>query len=152
SSPIDLIRKTTIRLYAMLDQFDVSLDPTFAPVDRTRLIAALGEVLPAGALVTKTEGMRVYESDGLAAYRGMPAVVALPRDSEEVRAVLRVCARLGVPVVARGAGTGLSGGALPTPGCVLLSLSRMSRILAIDPDARIARVQPGVRNLAISEA
>src|SRR5271170_6284888 len=136
----------------MLDQFDVALDPTFAAVDRARLIAALSQALPPGALVTKTEGMRVYESDGLAAYRGLPAAVALPRDSEEVRAVLRICARLGVPVVARGAGTGLSGGALPSPGCVLLSLSRMSRILAIDPDARTARVQPGVRNLAISEA
>ncbi|MDB5481253.1 MAG: FAD-binding oxidoreductase [Caulobacteraceae bacterium] len=136
----------------MLDQFDIALDPMFPPVDRGRLISALSEVLPAGALVTKTEGMRVYESDGLAAYRGLPAVVALPRDTGEVRAVLRTCARLGVPVVARGAGTGLSGGALPSPGCVLLSLSRMSRILAIDPDARTARVQPGVRNLAISEA
>jgi len=136
----------------MLDQFDIALDPTFAPVDRARLISALREVLPPDALVIKTEGMRVYESDGLAAYRGLPAVVALPRDTGEVRAVLRSCARLGVPVVARGAGTGLSGGALPSPGCVLLSLSRMSRILAIDPDARTARVQPGVRNLAISDA
>ena len=136
----------------MLDQFDIALDPTFAPVDRARLISALGDVLSPGALVTKTEGMRVYESDGLAAYRGLPAAVALPRDKGEVRAVLQTCARLGVPVVARGAGTGLSGGALPSPGCVLLSLSRMSRILAIDPDARTARVQPGVRNLAISEA
>jgi glycolate oxidase len=136
----------------MLDQFDIALDPTFAPVDRARLISALGEVLPPDALVTKTEGMRVYESDGLAAYRGLPAVVALPRNREEVRAVLRVCGDLGVPVVARGAGTGLSGGALPSPGCVLLGLSRMSRILAIDPEARTARVQPGVRNLAISEA
>jgi glycolate oxidase len=136
----------------MLDQFDVALDPTFPAVDRARLIAALGEALPPGSLVTKTEGMRVYECDGLAAYRGLPAAVALPRNSEEVRAVMRTCARLGVPVVARGAGTGLSGGALPSPGCVLLSLSRMSRILAIDPDARTARVQPGVRNLAISEA
>jgi glycolate oxidase len=136
----------------MLDQFDVALDPIFAPVDRARLVAALSEALPPGALVTKTEGMRVYECDGLAAYRGLPAVVALPRDTEEVRAILRTCDRLGVPVVARGAGTGLSGGALPSPGCVLLSLSRMSRILAIDPDARTARAQPGVRNLAISEA
>jgi glycolate oxidase len=136
----------------MLDQFDVALDPTFPTVDRARLIAALSEALPPGAVVAKTEGMRVYECDGLAAYRGLPAAVALPRNSEEVRAVLRICARLGVPVVARGAGTGLSGGALPSPGCVLLSLSRMSRILSIDPDARTARVQPGVRNLAISEA
>jgi len=136
----------------MLDQFDVGLDPSFAPVDRSRLIGALRAVLPSDGLITKTEGLRVYESDGLAAYRGLPAVVALPRSVDEARAVLKTCAALGVPVVARGAGTGLSGGALPSPGCVLLSLSRMHRILAIDPDARTARVQPGVRNLAISDA
>ena len=136
----------------MLDQFDVALDPCFPPVDRARLLAALAAVLPADGLIDKTEGLRVYESDGLAAYRSLPAAVALPRDAGEVRGVLRACASLGVPVVARGAGTGLSGGALPSPGCVLLSLSRMSAILAIDADARTARVQPGVRNLAISEA
>jgi glycolate oxidase len=136
----------------MLDQFDNRLDPCFALVDRAGLIARLRSVLPVDGLVTAQEGLRVYESDGLAAYRGMPSVVALPRDASQVRLVLKVCAELGVPVVARGAGTGLSGGALPSPGCVLLSLSRMNRILAIDPEARTARVQPGVRNLAISEA
>src|SRR5580693_5688306 len=118
----------TIPLCVMLDQFDNRLDPIFPPTDRAKLISTLTPLLPADGLVTKAEGMRVYETDGLAAYRGMPAVVALPR----------------------GAGTGLSGGALPSPGCVLLSLSRMNRILAIDADARTARVQPGVRNLAIS--
>jgi glycolate oxidase len=78
--------------------------------------------------------------------------VALPIDADEVAAVLRVCRELGAPVVARGAGTGLSGGALPFPGSVLLALGKLNRILTIDPDARTARVQPGVRNLAISEA
>ena len=136
----------------MLDQFDNSLDPTFPPVDAVTVFARLSAVLPADGLITRIEGMRVYESDGLAAYRGLPLGVALPRDADQVRAVLRVCFELGVPVVARGAGTGLSGGALPSPGCILLSLSRMSRIIAIDPEARTARVQPGVRNLAISEA
>ena len=136
----------------MLDQFDNRLDPSFPPVDATTLITRLGAVLPTDGLITKTEGLRVYESDGLSAYRGLPAVVALPRDASQVREVLKVCAELGVPVVARGAGTGLSGGALPSPGCVLLSLSRMNKILSIDPEARTARVQPGVRNLAISEA
>jgi glycolate oxidase len=136
----------------MLDQFDNRLDPTFAQTDEKGLIAALRAVLPPDGLITKGEGMRVYESDGLAAYRGMPAMVALPRDAQQVAAVLRTCNRFGAPVVARGAGTGLSGGALPSPGCVLLSLSRMNRIIAIDPDARTARVQPGVRNLAISDA
>src|ERR1700753_618863 len=118
----------------MLDHFDPRLDGQFAPVDRARLLGALGRVLPADGLISKAEGMRVYESDGLAAYRGMPAVVALPRTTEEVTAVLRVCRELGAPVVARGAGTGLSGGALPFPGCVLLTLSRMSRILEVDAD------------------
>ena len=136
----------------MLDQFDNSLDPAFPPVDAVTVFARLSAVLPADGLITRVEGMRVYESDGLAAYRGLPLGVALPRDADQVRAVLRVCFELGVPVVARGAGTGLSGGALPSPGCILLSLSRMSRIIAIDPEARTARVQPGVRNLAISEA
>jgi len=136
----------------MLDQFDPDLDPTFAVVDRRTLIARLAAVLPGDGLITAAEGMAVYESDGLAAYRSLPGLVALPRTAGEVASVLKVCARIGVPVVARGAGTGLSGGALPFPGCVLLSLSRMSAILAIDADARTARVQPGVRNLAISEA
>ena len=136
----------------MLDQFDPDLDPTFGRVDRAVLMARLAAALPADGLISKAEGMVVYETDGLAAYRGMPLAVALPRATGEVQAVLRICSEMGVPVVARGAGTGLSGGALPFPGSVLLSLSRMSRILAIDPDARTARVQPGVRNLAISEA
>ena len=136
----------------MLDQFDSRIDPTFAPVDRQRLIARLQEVLPPRGLITRSEGMRVYESDGLAAYRGMPSVVALPETTAQVSAVLRICAELSTPVVARGAGTGLSGGALPFPGCVLLSMTRFNRILAINAEARMARVQPGVRNLAISEA
>ena len=136
----------------MLDQFDPRLDPSFAPTERDRLIARLKGVLPAGGLITEVEGMRVYESDGLAAYRGLPAVVALPETTAQVRAVLDVCSEMGAPVVARGAGTGLSGGALPFPGCVLLNLARLNSILDIDPGARTARVQPGVRNLAISEA
>ncbi len=136
----------------MLDRFDPRLDPLPPAPDRGKLIRRLSRVLPRKALIVKAEGMRVFETDGLAAYRGMPAVVTLPGDTEEVRAVLEVCRDLGAAVVARGAGTGLSGGALPVPGCVLLGLSRMSRILDIDPVACLARVQPGVRNLAVSEA
>ncbi|HXV00511.1 MAG TPA: FAD-linked oxidase C-terminal domain-containing protein [Caulobacteraceae bacterium] len=136
----------------MLDRFDERLDPTFADVDRGALVARLKSVLPADGLLSTPEAMRVYECDGLAAYRGLPGLVALPRTAEEVRGVLGACADLGAPVVARGAGTGLSGGALPFPGCVLLSLSRLTAILALDPVERIAKVQPGVRNLAISEA
>jgi glycolate oxidase len=136
----------------MLDRFDNLLDPTFAAGDRDALIARLRTVLPPARLITQTEAMRVYESDGLAAYRGMPGVVALPDTTAEVCAVLKICAAHQTPVVARGAGTGLSGGALPFPGCVLMSLARFDRILGLDADARTARVQPGVRNLAISEA
>ena len=136
----------------MLDQFDPRLDPTFAPGDRARLIRRLRGIVPPRALITEVEGMRVYETDGLAAYRGLPSVVVLPETTGQVSAVLKICGELGTPVVARGAGTGLSGGALPFPGSVLLSLARFNRILAIDPGARTARVQPGVRNLAISEA
>jgi glycolate oxidase len=136
----------------MLDRFDERLDPTFAEVDRAALIGRLKKVLPADGLLSTPEAMAVYECDGLAAYRGLPGLVALPRTAAEVRGVLAVCAELGAPVVARGAGTGLSGGALPFPGCVLLSLSRLAAILALDPVERTARVQAGVRNLAISEA
>ena len=136
----------------MLDRFDPKLDGAFEPVSRETLLRRLRAILPTERLIASTEGMRPYESDGLAAYRSLPAVVALPVDADEVAAVLKVCRELGAPVVARGAGTGLSGGALPFPGSVLLALGKLNRILAIDPDARTAQVQPGVRNLAISEA
>ncbi|HWF78870.1 MAG TPA: FAD-linked oxidase C-terminal domain-containing protein [Caulobacteraceae bacterium] len=136
----------------MLDRFEAKLDGAFDAVDRARLTARLGAVLPGDRLIVSPESMRPYESDGLAAYRSLPAAVALPADAGEAAAVLKICRELGVPVVARGAGTGLSGGALPFPGSVLLALGKLNRILAIDPAARTARVQPGVRNLAISEA
>ena len=136
----------------MLDQFDKRLDPTFAQADQAVLLKRLRGVLGDEGLITQTEALHAYESDALAAYRSLPGVVALPRTAAEVCSILAICSELGVPVVARGAGTGLSGGALPFPGCVLLSLARLNRILEIDADARTARVQPGVRNLAISEA
>ncbi|HEX7760978.1 MAG TPA: FAD-linked oxidase C-terminal domain-containing protein [Caulobacteraceae bacterium] len=136
----------------MLDKFDDRLDPSFAAADRPALIARLSAILPPDALITQAEGLRPYENDGFSGYRVMPSVVVLPSETAQVQAILKVCGELGVPVVARGAGTGLSGGALPFPGCVVLSLGKFSRILDIDADARTAVVQPGVRNLAISEA
>src|SRR5271154_933259 len=136
----------------MLDRFDAKLDGAFGLLDRETLLARLRQVLPGDRLIATAESMRPYESDGLAAYRSLPAAVALPADADEAAAVLKICRELGVPVVARGAGTGLSGGALPFPGSVLLALGKLNRILAIDPIAHTARVQPGVRNLAISEA
>ncbi|HNE59480.1 MAG TPA: FAD-binding protein, partial [Ottowia sp.] len=119
---------------------------------QAQVVQALQAVLPAHSLLWTDEQTTPYECDGLTAYRQRPLAVALPDTAEQVREVLRVCHRLGVPVVARGAGTGLSGGALPHERGVTLSLARFNRILAIDPLARTARVQCGVRNLAISEA
>lgn len=116
------------------------------------LVTRLREFLPAEAVLYEAEDLRPYECDGLSAYRQLPLVVVLPRTEEEVIRVLRVCHTLHVPVVARGAGTGLSGGALPHAEGVLLSLARLRQILETDPLSRTARVQPGVRNLAISEA
>src|SRR6187402_3240407 len=125
-------------------------------VDRSRrqaeVVAALGAALPAHALLWRREDTVPYECDGLTAYREQPLVVALPETETQVAAVLAICHRLQVPVVARGAGTGLSGGALPDRLGVTLSLAKFNRILAIDRVARTARVQSGVRNLAISEA
>ncbi len=119
---------------------------------QAQVVQALQAVLPAHSLLWTDEQTTPYECDGLTAYRQRPLAVALPDTAEQVREVLRVCHRLGVPVVARGAGTGLSGGALPHERGATLSPARFNRILAIDPLARTARVQCGVRNLAISEA
>ncbi len=113
---------------------------------------ALAAHLPAHALLWQAEDTVPYECDGLTAYRQRPLVVALPETEAQVAAVLRSCHALGVPVVARGAGTGLSGGAMPHAEGVTLSLAKFNRILKIDPVARTAVVQCGVRNLAISEA
>ena len=123
-----------------------------AKVDRDTLVADLRRVLPADAVLDRAEQLRPYECDGLSAYRQLPLAVALPGDVDQVAAVLAVCRRHGAPIVARGSGTSLSGGALPHPDGVVVSLAKLNRILAIDPANRTARVQPGVRNLAISEA
>jgi len=125
------------------------------PVDRARqraVAAALRAFLPASAVLFEHEDVKPYECDGLTAYRQVPMVVALPSTEEEVCRILRTCRDMRVPVVARGAGTGLSGGALPLGNGVLLSLAKFTRILEVDPRSRTARVQPGVRNLAISDA
>jgi glycolate oxidase len=116
------------------------------------LIAQLRAILPERAILLHEEELAPYECDALTAYRQKPKIVLLPDSAEQVAGIMRICCRAGVPVVARGAGTGLSGGALPIAEGVLLSLSRLNRIVRIDPHNRTARVQPGVRNLAISEA
>ena len=116
------------------------------------LVQVLGAYLPSHALLWQAEKTVPYECDGLTAYRQRPLMVVLPENEEQVAAVLRECHARDVPVVARGAGTGLSGGALPHRDGVTLSLARFNRILSLDPTARTATVQCGVRNLAISEA
>ena len=120
--------------------------------DREAAYRSLSAVLPPHSLLTDPEDLRPYECDGLTAYRALPLAVCLPETEQQVRDVLGICHRLGVPVVARGAGTGLSGGAMPHPQGVVLSLARFNRILKVDPAACLAVVQPGVRNLAVSEA
>jgi glycolate oxidase len=115
-------------------------------------LARLRDALPRHCLITSEEMLRPYECDGLSVYRETPLAVALPESETQAQAVLQVCHDLGVPVVPRGAGTGLSGGALPHSQGVVLSLARMTAILHIDKAAQTAVVQPGVRNLAISEA
>ena len=119
---------------------------------KNNLATTLREVVGADAVITEQEALRPFECDGLTAYRELPLMVVLPSTIEQVQQVMRTCVEYSVPVVTRGAGTGLSGGALPLSDGVLLSLTRMSKILEINPLTRTARVQPGVRNLAISEA
>jgi glycolate oxidase len=130
--------------------------PLPTPAERAarqaEVVQALGRVLPAHALLWHNEDTTPYECDGLTAYRQRPLVVCLPETYDEVQAVLQVCHRLQVPVVARGAGTGLSGGAMPHALGVTMSLAKFNRILDINPESRTAVVQCGVRNLAISEA
>ncbi|MEW6612945.1 MAG: FAD-linked oxidase C-terminal domain-containing protein [Pseudomonadota bacterium] len=125
--------------------------PTPSP-DRAALVRDFRRFMPAESVLFEAEDLRPYECDGLSAYRELPLVVCLPETVEQVQQVLKLCHERQVPVVARGAGTGLSGGALPLADGVLLSLAKFKRILEIDTENRVARVQPGVRNLAISQA
>ena len=121
-------------------------------LSRKQLLDELGKVVPREILLDSEEAMHPFECDGLSVYRKLPLLVALPENTAQVRDILRCCDRLDVPVVTRGAGTGLSGGALPLEHGLLLVLTRLNRIIGIDPVARTARVEPGVRNLAVSEA
>ncbi|MGC8120796.1 FAD-linked oxidase C-terminal domain-containing protein [Marinobacter sp. VGCF2001] len=121
----------TVSKWQLAKQFRAFIDPAF--------------------VITDDETLKPYECDGLAMYREMPMLVVLPETVEQVQRVMRICHEHGVPVVARGAGTGLCAGAMPHKEGVVLSLAKFNRILDIDPIGRTARLQPGVRNLAISE-
>ena len=126
--------------------------PARAAVSQATLVDALRGLLPPHALIWREEETTPYECDGLTAYRERPLAVALPETEEQVAAILAACHGLGVPVVARGAGTGLSGGAMPHANGLTLSLAKFNKVVNIDARARTATVQSGVRNLAISEA
>src|SRR5919198_1731958 len=108
--------------------------------------------LGADGVISEPEQLRVYECDGLTGRRVVPALVALPRSTEEVQAVVRLCNEASIPFVARGAGTGLSGGALPVADGIVISLARMDRILGIDVEGGRVVVEPGVANLDVSRA
>ena len=122
------------------------------PCPRPELLRRLRDAVPDATLLSQPEELRPYECDGLTAYREIPLVVAIPDSVAQVQEILRICRALRVPVIPRGAGTGLSGGALPDRGGVLLSMTRFRKILQVDPLNRSARVEPGVTNREISEA
>jgi glycolate oxidase len=119
---------------------------------RAEIVVALKRIVPGEGVIASEHAMRPFESDGLTAYRQLPMVVVLPATTEQVAAVLAYCHRQGVKVVPRGAGTSLSGGALPLGDGVLLGLAKFNRIRSIDFDNRVAVVEPGVTNLAVSQA
>src|SRR5215472_6527870 len=119
---------------------------------RDEIVAALRRIVPGEGVIASEPERRAYESDGLTAYRQLPLVVVLPSRVGEVAAVLSYCREHGVKVVPRGAGTSLSGGALPLADGIVLGMAKFNRILEIDIHDRVAVVQPGVTNLAITEA
>ncbi len=118
---------------------------------RAQILSALHGIRPPLTVISDVEGLKPFETDAYISHRETPMLAVLPESEEQVRAVVRACGRHGVPLVSRGAGTGISGGAIPHPDGVLLVLSKMRRVLEIDGLARIAVVEPGVRNLLVSE-
>ncbi len=124
----------------------------FSPPQRDAIASALRQLLPEDCILLKKEDLGPYSCDGLSVYRQLPLAAVLPKTVEQVQAVVRYCHQQTIPIVPRGSGTGLSGGALPHHQGILLNLGRLNKILDIDIDARSCRVQPGVRNLAVSDA
>jgi glycolate oxidase len=126
--------------------------PTLDETLREQLVAAFLQFLPDESVLREDEDLYPYESDGLAVYRQKPPIVVLPETVEQVQRILKICSEHELPVVARGAGTGLSGGALPLANGLVLGMAKFNQIVSIDEVTQTAVVQPGVRNLAISEA
>ncbi len=119
---------------------------------RAEIIKVIGAIVPGEGVITDADELRAYDHDGLMAYKGLPLIVVLPETTEQVSEILRYCAENGVKIVPRGAGTGLSGGALPMADAITLGLGKFNRILEIDFDNRVVVTQPGVTNLAITKA
>ncbi len=119
---------------------------------RDSIVATLKTMLPATSVVDSAEGRRAYDADGLSAYRQLPLVVVLPETVEQVAAIMKYCHHEGIKIVPRGSGTSLSGGALPLADAVLMAMGKFNRILDIDYDNRCVVTQPGVTNLAITQA
>jgi len=119
---------------------------------RAEIVRKLRDIVPGEGVIDDTDALRVYESDGLTAYRQVPMIAVLPSTTAQVSRILAYCSQAGVKVVPRGAGTSLSGGALPLADGVLLAMAKFSRILEVDFDNRCAVVQPGVTNLGITDA
>lgn len=132
--------------------YDERIDGALNKVDKAVLLSELQQALPDLEILHSQEDLKPYECDGLAAYRVVPMLVVLPERVDQVQKLLKLCHARQVPVVPRGAGTGLSGGALPLEQGILLIMARFNKILEVNPEGRFARVQPGVRNLAISQA
>ena len=119
---------------------------------RAAIVAALRAIVPPGSVIADADGLRAYESDGLTAYRQMPLVAVLPETTAQVAAIMRWCGDNNVKIVPRGAGTSLSGGALPLADGVLVGMAKFNRILEIDYENRIVVAQPGVTNLGLTQA
>ncbi len=119
---------------------------------KAQIVSRLRAVLPQDAVISDEMETRAYECDALTAYKCPPLAVVLPSSTEEVSAVLKVCHEMGVPVVPRGSGTSLAGGALPTADCVLLGVARMNDVIETDYDNRFIRVQTGRTNLSVTGA
>ena len=136
----------------MTQQSNSEIRPHDIEEKRRIVVGELSEFLPANTLLHSKEALAPYECDGLSLYQSTPLAVVLPYTVEQAQQIVRYCYKNAIPIVPRGAGTGLSGGALPHEEGILLSLARLNAILDIDTQARTCRVQPGVRNLAISEA
>jgi glycolate oxidase len=130
---------------------DIGLSPLIVP-PKEQVVLALRAIVPPHCVLSREEETRPYECDGLSLYRSLPIAVVLPETEVQIQNILKLCKRLNVPVVARGAGTGLSGGAMPHAQGVLLGLAKFNQIQHLDAQCAMAVVQPGVRNLAVSEA